>query len=215
MNDEKGLICVVGNMFGGKTTRFGCMLSRYTHAEIKTQAFKVSWDDRYSVEDLRTLDGAVFTNVSTMAVPNSKDLIDRVNDDTRVVGIDEIQFFDERIFPWVLEEMRKRLILITGLQLDFRGNPFPLRSIQGRNKDSIVTTGDFMSYASEIIQEFPVCTYKLNGETCGNRAIFIQRHRDDNSLSRYEDPTIVVGGVKNYRPRCLEHFVWPLPNQNS
>ena len=62
-----------------------------------------------------------------------------------------------------------------------------------------------------IIHKLPVCTHDEKGEKCGKLALYPQRLDEDGIFSSYEAPTIVVGGVNKYFPRCNKHFVKPLP----
>src|SRR5256886_16065342 len=60
-----------------------------------------------------------------MAVPDVAALRAQVRDDTRVIGIDEVQFFEPDIVT-LAEELasRGRHVIIAGLDLDFLSRPF-------------------------------------------------------------------------------------------
>jgi thymidine kinase len=75
-----------------------------------------------------------------------------------------------------------------------------------------------MELAHLIVHKLPVCTHNGNGEVCGRIALYPQRLDLDGNFSKYDDKTIVVGGVNKYFPRCEKHFVRPLyglENNNS
>lgn len=202
---EKGFIFVVGNMFGSKSSEMIHLLSREESMGRKTQAFMVPWDNRYGVGKIRTHHG---TEYPAFQVENTAGLIKILNQDTEVIGIDEVQFFDEAIKDFILENRDKYLIIATALQMDFRGNPFPLRGPKGKEHDSKIHVGHLMPYG-KIITRYPQCTYRENNELCREEAIYIQRFRPDGSLAPKNDPTVVVGGKDMYEPRCMKHFKIP------
>jgi thymidine kinase len=67
--------------------------------------------------------------------------------------IDEIQFFDEMVITniRVLLNKFKKTVIVAGLDLDFKGEPF-------------IITSALMGYAEEVVKLHAVCT------TCGNDA---------------------------------------------
>lgn len=201
-----GFTFVVGNMFGSKTSRMIHLLNLEKEMEGKVQAFKTTWDNRYGESEIVTHDG---TSFPATAVKDTSGLLKCLKGDTEVIGIDEVPFFDEQIKDFILENKDKYLIIATALQLDFRGNPFPLRSPRGEQYDSEVHVGELMPYA-RIITEYPQCIFKIDGGFCrAYPAIYVQRFRPDGSLAPYSDPTVVVGGKDKYAPRCIEHFTKP------
>lgn len=202
---ETGFIFVVGNMFGSKTSEMIHLLSLEKDMGRKVQAFKISWDDRYSVGNLVTHHGTEFP---ALQVTGTRELEDFLEPDTRVIGIEEVQFFDDPIIDFILKNKENHLIIATALQMDFRGNPFPLRSADGKEHDSKRHVGDLMPYA-KIIPRYPQCTFKEEKGICRAEAIYVQRFRPDGSLAPYSDPTVVVGGKDKYAPRCIGHFVRP------
>lgn len=205
---KTGLTFIVGNMFGGKTSRFGSILSHAAYSGKKVQAFKISWDDRYGETNIKTHDGAIFSKIPTRTVENTADLIRNLNSDVEVIGIDEVQFFDDKIFYFIINNLGKYHFVVTGLKLDFRGNPFPLRR-SSKHEDSEITVGNLMPYATEIINVPSYCRQNGGENICGEVAVFIQRFKEDGSIASSSDPTVVVGASDIYSPRCEKHFVKP------
>jgi thymidine kinase len=202
---ETGFIFIIGNMFGSKTSEMIHLLNLEQNMGRKVQAFKISWDDRYRAESLLSHQGTAFP---ARQVKDTSGIVELLKRDTEVLGIEEVQFFDERIIDFILENKERYLIVATALQLDFRGNPFPLRSTKGREFDSDRHVGHLLPYA-KILSKYPQCTFDENGRICREEAIYIQRFRFDGRLAPYSDATIVVGGKDKYSPRCIEHFVKP------
>lgn len=204
-NSETGFIFIVGNMFGSKTREMIHLLNLEENMHRKVQAFKIAWDDRYGESEIITHDNSSFPSIS---VKNTSDLVNRITEGTQVIGIDEVQFFDDPIKEFILEKQKEYLIIATALQLDFRGNPFPLRSREGLEIDSQFNVGGLMPYG-KLITRYPQCTYLEEERICRAEAMYIQRFRHDRSLAPSSDPTVVVGGGQIYEPRCLEHFIFP------
>lgn len=100
---ETGFIFVVGNMFGSKTSEMIHLLSLEKDMGRKVQAFKISWDDRYSVGNLVTHHGTEFP---ALQVTDTRELEDFLEPDTRVIGIEEVQFFDEKIMDFILKKKK-------------------------------------------------------------------------------------------------------------
>lgn len=203
---KTGFVLIVGNMFGGKSNEMVHLLNLEKTMKRNVQAFKVSWDDRHEMDRIKTHNGAEYP---ALAVPNTYSLIERLNSETKVMGIDELHFFDDPIKDFITENMRNYLIIATALQLDFRGNPFPLRSPLQKEKDSEIHIGHLMPFA-QIIPRYPQCTYEKEGVICREEALYPQRFKPDRSLAPYSDLTIRVGGKDIYEARCREHFIRPI-----
>ena len=205
------LTMIAGNMFGGKTSELGSILNQEVYNGKNVQAFLNSLDKRFGKPYMKTHDGATFEKVPTIIVQNTKELMKNLKKNTEIIGIDEIQFFDDYILKFIDENMSKYKIVATGLKLNFRGDSFPLRKRENIEQDSHYNIGDLLTRASEIITKHTGCRYNKNGKICGELAKYPQRFRSDKSLAKYEDPTIVVGGDDVYSPRCHAHFIRPEP----
>ena len=83
---------ICGSMFSGKTEELIRRLRRASIARQKVQVFKPVLDNRYAEEKVVSHNGQ---GLDAEAVPSAKAILDRLKDDTTVVGIDEAQFFDE------------------------------------------------------------------------------------------------------------------------
>ena len=100
-----------------------------------------------------------------------------------VVGIDEAQFFDGSLFNAVRSLRRDgALVIVAGLDLDFRGQPFePMSRIA--------------DIADHVLRLYAECAL------CGQSASMTQRLRDGRAAAETEE-TIVIGGADLYSPRC-------------
>jgi len=113
---------IVGSMFSGKTEELIRRLHRAQIARKRVQIFKPAIDVRFANDHLVSHSEMRIPSVS---VESARELIDDVNRETEVVGIDEGQFFDAEL-PAVcnrIADMGKR-VLVAGLDQDYLGKPF-------------------------------------------------------------------------------------------
>lgn len=211
MAREVGLISVIGNMFGGKTAETIRLANIEKEMGRKIQAFKPGIDNRYGNSYLKTHDKAEFPAVSVKDVGEIRSLI---REDTDVLVIEEAQFFDEELYDLVMEEKEKRMVILNGLQVNFRGEPFYLRkkgSLRPSQKFRVMD----IAVMGKIITAYPDCLFRenYNGDEyrCRAEAIFPQRFTKNESLAPYANPEIVIGAGDIYSPRCVNHFAKPLP----
>ena len=108
-------------MFSGKTEELIRRMKRAEFAKQKVEIFKPALDTRYDGE------AVVSHNENTIRstpVPSSSN-IPLLATDVDVVGIDEAQFFDDEL-PMVCRQLANRgvRVIIAGLDMDFKGEPF-------------------------------------------------------------------------------------------
>ena len=179
------LIC--GSMFSGKTEELIRRVKRAEIARQKVQVFKPALDDRYEAEKLSSHAGHRYEAV---VVQNADEIAAQIEEDCDVVAIDEVQFFD-----WKIAELCDRLanegrrVIIAGLDMDFRGEPFgpmPLLMAQAESVDKLQA----------------ICV------VCGAPASRTQRLIDGRPAN-YDDPVIMVGASEVYEARCRRHHEVP------
>jgi thymidine kinase len=109
-------------MFSGKTEELIRRLKRAQIGRLKVQCFKPVIDDRYSKEHVMSHDAS---KVLSIPVEKAWEILEKVDDNTRVVGVDEAQFFDETLVE-VCQKLANRgvRVVLAGLDMDFRGQPF-------------------------------------------------------------------------------------------
>ena len=188
MRHTHGSIEVVcGSMFSGKTDELIRRLIRATIAKQKVQVFKPAIDIRYAVEKVTSHAGSDF---DATPIEKSSEILSKVEKDTTVVGIDEAQFFDPEIVD-VAEALASRgiRVLVAGLDMDFRGEPFGPMPI-------------FMSMAEHVDKLHAICM------VCGDEASRTQR-LVNGKPARYDDPVVIVGASELYEARCRMHHEVP------
>lgn len=188
MKHTHGSIEVVcGSMFSGKTDELIRRLVRATIAKQKVQVFKPAIDIRYAVEKVASHTGSTF---DAIPVEKAAEIRLKLDQDTTVVGIDEAQFFDAEVVI-VAKELAARgvRVLIAGLDMDFRGEPFGSMPV-------------LMSEAEDVTKLHAICM------VCGEDASRTQRLV--NGLpARYDDPVVIVGASELYEARCRQHHEVP------
>jgi thymidine kinase len=136
-------------------------------------------DDRYDAVAVASHGGRT---LRAEAVADTRDLRVRIDPITRVIAIDEAQFFDEDLVNLALELAdRGRRVIVAGLDLDFRGIPFgPMPGLLAQ---------------AEIVEKLTaICS-------CGKAATRTQRLIAGHPAHE-EDPVILVGAAEAYEPRC-------------
>ena len=171
---KKGSIEVItGSMFSGKTEELIRRLRRAQFAGLKVEIFKPSLDNRYSETKIVSHDEK---SINSTPVDNPSAIL-LLSGGVDVIGIDEVQFFDNSIVDVCnrLADDGQR-ILIAGLDMDFMGNPFgPMPAL--------------LSIAEYITKVHAICM------RCGNLAQY--------SFRKSEEEQVVLLGEKNlYEPLC-------------
>ncbi len=171
---------IVGPMYCGKSEELIRRLRRVRIARQKTQVFKPALDDRYDKSNIVSHSG---DSIEALAVDHPEGILQRVGEETKVVGIDEAQFFHQRLVS-AAEELadRGKRVILAGLDRDFRGEPFG-------------PVPDLMARAEYIDKLHAICV------NCGEPATRTQRLLDGEPAS-YDDPVIMVGAEEVYEARC-------------
>ena len=112
---------ICGSMFSGKTEELIRRLKRAQFAKQKVEIFKPQVDTRYNEEMVVSHDANEIRSTPVPAAANIRLLADGCD----VVGIDEAQFFDDEIVAVCNDLANKGVrVLVAGLDMDFKGNPF-------------------------------------------------------------------------------------------
>jgi len=173
---------ICGCMFSGKTEELLRRLKRAQIAKQKVQVFKPKIDNRYSENHVQSHDAS---RLLSIPIENSSEILNYLEDNTRVVGIDEIQFFDSAIIE-IAQKLTFRgiRVIVAGLDMDYKSEPFGPIPI-------------LLSVAESITKLNAVCT------VCGGFATRTQRISLPKESSGKEQ--IVVGAHDLYEARCRLH----------
>lgn len=164
-------------MFSGKTEE---LIRRIRRAEIANQnirLFKPKVDTRFAKKEI------VSHNQNTLkstVVSSSSEILTQV-DSVDVVGIDEAQFFDEKLIEVANSLANSGIrVIIAGLDMDYAGVPFgPMPQL--------------MAIAEFVTKVHAIC------QQCGSLANYSYRLDPDQSQ-------ILVGEKDVYEPRCRKCY---------
>ena len=162
---------ICGSMFSGKTEELIRRLKRAKFARQKVEIFKPAIDTRYDEKAVISHDSNEIHSTPVPAAAN----IPILADDCDVVGIDEAQFFDDEIVK-VCNDLANRgvRVIVAGLDMDFKGNPFgPMPAL--------------MATAEYVTKVHAVCT------RTGNLANYSYRKAKSNEL-------VLLGETEEYEP---------------
>lgn len=174
------IIC--GSMFSGKTEELIRRVRRAEIARQRVQVFKPKIDDRYALTQVASHDGMQY---EANVIERASEILELLKPDTTVVAIDEAQFFD-----WAVADVARLLadrglrVMITGLDLDFRGEPFGPMPL-------------LMAEAEMVDKLHAICV------VCGAPASRTQR-LINGQPANYTDPIILVGASEVYEARCRD-----------
>lgn len=187
---------IIGCMFCGKTRELLRKIRMELVSERNIRLFKPIIDNRYENNLIISHDK---DNLIAIPVNSTEEIYSYLDDSVDVIGIDEVQFFDDKIVDFCLEQVSKqKKVIVSGLNLDFRGEPFKF-------KNSNKHIGELMPY-SIITHLRAICKYKdKNHKICGKPADFSQRITNG-KVAPYNSPLILVGSNDKYEARCRSHF---------
>ncbi|MCE7061753.1 thymidine kinase [Dyadobacter sp. CY343] len=168
---------ICGSMFSGKTEELIRRLNRAKIARQRIQIFKPALDKRYHDENIVS-----HNDNSIRSIPVEMALqITQLAEDCEVVGLDEAQFFDEKIVEVCdgLANSGKRVI-VAGLDMDYMGKPFGCMP-------------QLMAIAEYVTKVHAICM------VCGEVASHSYRISPSNER-------VLLGETEHYEARCRRCF---------
>lgn len=188
------LHAIVGCMFSGKSDILvSRLLNARDIARLKVEAFGPLRDTRTETGFIGSRTGRKFP---AQYVADAPDILVSVHPETRIVGIDESQFFGFTIVH-VAEQLVARGVdvIVSGLDTNFLGEPFNY-------------VPQLLAVSDEVLRVYAVCDFRMkDGSVCGGRGLRTQllapaSTNDPNSPDS-------VGDAEKYAARCRDHFALP------
>tara|TARA_Y100000590_G_scaffold281237_1_gene316041 strand:- start:76090 stop:76719 length:630 start_codon:yes stop_codon:yes gene_type:complete len=177
---------ICGPMFSGKTEELIRRVKRAQIARQRVQIFKPKIDDRYHEENVVSHSAQ---SIQAKPIDKSTDILEHLYDSTRVVAIDEVQFFDEDVILVVKKLVRRGIrVILAGLDQDYRGIPFgPIPHL--------------MAIADRVDKVQAICT------VCGGAATKSFRKVLE------DEGQVLVGETDIYEARCGNHFEYQIDEE--
>ncbi|ARU42409.1 thymidine kinase [Armatimonadetes bacterium Uphvl-Ar1] len=174
------LIVVCGSMYAGKSEELIRRARRALFAKKQVQVFKPAIDIRYDEEHVVTHMGVKHPS---KPVRNVEELRQSIAPNTEVICIEEVQFFDPSIVPFLTQLADKGVeVIAAGLDQDFRRQPFgPMPEL--------------LAVADEVVKLRAICM------KCGRPASHTQRIIDGKP-AKWNDPIVLIGATESYEARC-------------
>ena len=167
---------IAGCMSSGKTGELIRLLSRHSVIGDTMVIYKHSVDSRDGCKARSRLG----TEMEALVVGSPAEID---GSGGRVVAIEEAQFFGEDLAPVVHRLLAEgRLVYVTGLNQDFRGEPF-----------GVMPT--LMALADELTLLTAICQ-KCHGVATRTQRVI------DGKPAPWSSPLILVGGADYYEARC-------------
>jgi thymidine kinase len=170
---------ICGPMFSGKSEELIRRLRRAMIARKRVEVFKPSIDDRYSDNEIVSHGDL---RMNSQVVSSAAEITERIDWRSEVVGPQLVDVAQR------LADSGKQVI-ISGLDTDYLGRPFP-------------PIPDLLAQAESITKTLAICV------RCGNPAKHTQRLRGSEDL-------IVVGASDMYEARCRRCFEPGIPKQTE
>ena len=177
---------ICGSMFSGKTEELIRRLKRAQFAKQRVEIFKPAVDTRYDEEEVVSHNDNRIRSTPVPAAAN----IPILANDVDVVGIDEAQFFDDEIVS-VCNDLANRgvRVIVAGLDMDFKGNPFgPMPAL--------------MATAEYVTKVHAVCT------RTGNLANYSFRKAQS-------DDIVLLGETQEYEPLSRAAYYQAMQEQRN
>ena len=177
---------ICGSMFAGKTEELIRRIKRIHYANKDAVVFKPVIDNRYSDDEVVSHSMQKIASFPVNNTKEAKEIIKKRSKLPYAVAFDEAQFFDKELISYAEELANKGVrVIIAGLDLDFRGEPFGIMP-------------DLLARAEYVTKLHAIC------QVCGDPATRTQRIIDGKP-AHYNDPTILVSASEKYEARCRHH----------
>jgi thymidine kinase len=164
---------IAGGMFSGKSEELIRRLRRSVIARQRVQVFKPLLDDRFSTEEVVSRDDR---RLKALSIATSEQLLAKVEIGVQVIGIDEVQFFDDGVVDVCMQLADAGIrVIAAGLDQDYMRRPFgPMPAL--------------LAVAEEVSKMHAVCV------RCRGAAHYSQRVAGGNAQ--------VEVGDSSYEARC-------------
>ena len=168
---------ICGPMFSGKTEELIRRITRVQIANLSVAIIKPTVDNRYSEKYIVSHNKR---KIKCIIVNNPQDIF-KIATEVDVIGIDEVQFFDDSILQVCISLANKgKRIIVSGLDKDYLAKPFGAIPL-------LLAESEYITKLSSICVQ------------CGDLGSFSKR------ISA-EKNQVVVGQTDKYEARCRKCY---------
>jgi len=179
---------IAGPMACGKTEELMRRIRRAKIANKKVQIFTPTVDTRSKMNHIESRNG--LTQMA-IVVKDSNELLSLIDMNDNIIGIDELQFFDDNIINVIKKIISLKIkVIAAGLDLDFKGDPFGSMSA-------------LLALADKVDKLTAICM------KCGSEFGIRTQRLIDGKPATLDSPLILIGGDECYEARCLRCFKGP------
>ena len=175
---------ITGPMSCGKTEELLRLINRALIAGRKVKIFSPKIDTREGLAIIKSRNGV---SKEAIKVSNSLEILNLV-EDAELIAIDEMQFFDDEIVTVIKTLLKQgKQIIGTGLDLNFRGEPFNSMPY-------------LLCYATSVKKLYAICM------KCKNEFGSRTQRLIDGKPAKRTDPLITIEGEnkkESYEARCI------------
>ncbi len=183
---------ITGPMSCGKTEELLRRIRRLIIAKKKVKVVSPSIDTRAKRDCIESRNGLW---LDTAKVKNAREILDVVEKDDDVIAIDELQFFDKEIVNVINTlVMQGKRVIGTGLDLDFKGEPFG-------------SMPELLAYADKVDKLTAICM------KCGSEYAVRTQRLIDGEPADINSPLIMIGADETYEARCTD--CWEIKNSQA
>lgn len=182
---------ICGGMFAGKTEELIRRINRIHYAKKEVLVFKPKIDNRYDESNVVSHSQK---KIKSIVINNALEILEITKKALPyAIAVDEVQFFDDSLID-VAEELANKgvRVILAGLDLDFRGEPFGIMP-------RLLARAEYITKLEAICQ------------VCGHPATRTQRIIDGKPAD-YDDPIILVSASEKYEARCRHCHQVPRKN---
>lgn len=172
------IFAIAGPMFSGKSSELLRHFRDFRKLGIRCRIFTSALDTRYGTGKVITHNG---DSEDAVQVSCAADIEAGLDDSVKVVFIDEPHLIKGKVADLCRKLAREgRKVFVAGLDLDYRGNPFPEMSAILNDADTVLKTHGKCAI-------------------CGGPSRYSYRKTQDGKR-------LLVGGANIYEPRCRDCF---------
>lgn len=183
---------ITGPMSCGKTEELLRRIRRLIIAKKKVKVVSPSIDTRAKRDCIESRNGLW---LDTAKVKNAREILNVVEKDDDVIAIDELQFFDKEIVNVINTlVMQGKRVIGTGLDLDFKGEPFG-------------SMPELLAYADKVDKLTAICM------KCGSEYAVRTQRLIDGEPADINSPLIMIGADETYEARCID--CWEIKNSQT